>query len=243
VISFIIPAYNEEAMIGATIDALHKAGCDCGQSYEIIVADDASTDRTEEVARHHNAAVVNVNKRQIAAVRNAGAAAATGDVLIFVDADTIVPPRTVELAMQAIGKGAVGGGAMVRFEDDASLATRAITRCLMEMFRLLRSAAGCFIFCRRNDFHAIGGFDERYFASEEVWISRALRKRGKFVMVRHPVTTSGRKIRMHGLGGLLWQMLRVTVRGFKGVQRREGLELWYDGRRESPASTLEKSGR
>lgn len=232
-ISFIIPAYNEEALIGATIDALHAAGRASGEAYEIIVADDASTDRTTDVARERGATVVKVNKRQIAAVRNAGAAAARGDVLMFVDADTIVEPRTIELALDAIRRGAVGGGALVRFEDDASLATRMFTRCLVEMFFLMRTAAGCFLFCRRADFLEVGGFDERFFASEEVWISRALRKRGKFVMIRHRVITSGRKIRQHGLAGVLWKMLRVCLRGPKGVQTRAGLELWYDGRRES----------
>ena len=51
-------------------------------------------------------------------------------------------------------------------------------------------------------------------------------------MVREPVITSGRKIRMHGLLGLLWTSVRIVSQGMGAVQRRAGLDVWYDGRRE-----------
>src|SRR6185503_3128870 len=74
--------------------------------------------------------------------------------------------------------------------------------------------------------------DERFFASEEVWLSRALGTRGRFVMVRSPVITSGRKLRRYGLVRVLGIMLRITLSGPRAVQRREGLDIWYDGQRE-----------
>ena len=71
-LSFIIPAHNEEALIGRTLSALHQSVRPLAEPYEIIVADDASTDRTGAIARQHGARVVAVNRHQIAATRNAG---------------------------------------------------------------------------------------------------------------------------------------------------------------------------
>jgi glycosyltransferase involved in cell wall biosynthesis len=233
-ISFIIPAYNEESLIGQTIDRLQLSANDSlgGQAHEIIVVDDASTDDTAAIAREHGARVITVHRRQIAAARNAGAREARGDVFIFVDADTLVPEATLGAALEELRAGAVAGGAAVRFDDQVSIAANVLAEILVQAFIVLRTAAGCFIFCTRQAFEAAGGFDERFFASEEIWISKALKRQGRFAMVREPVVTSGRKIRMHGLAGILWRSLRVGIRGPKGVQRREGLELWYDGRRE-----------
>ena len=91
-ISFIVPAHNEQTCLGRTLQAIHESARAAGLPYEIIVADDASTDATAEVARQNNARVVSVNHRQIAATRNSGASAAQGGQLFFVDADTIINP-------------------------------------------------------------------------------------------------------------------------------------------------------
>ena len=90
-ISFVIPAYNEEVMVGATVRALRASASAVGDPYEVLVVDDASDDRTAEVASAAGATVLRVNLRQISAVRNAGARAARGHLLVFVDADTLVP--------------------------------------------------------------------------------------------------------------------------------------------------------
>ena len=88
-ISFIIPAYNEEMELSSTIAAIrHAAATGTAQPYEIIVVDDASTDATAEIAATAGARVISINRRQIAAARNAGARAADGQYLFFVDADT-----------------------------------------------------------------------------------------------------------------------------------------------------------
>src|SRR5215467_12620672 len=143
VISFVVPAYNEERLLGRTLTAIHTAARELGRPYELIVADDASTDRTTAVACESSARVVAVRFRQIARVRNAGAAAAAGDVLIFIDGKL---PLWVRLLMPPF-----------RFA-----------------FRTGRLAAGCYLFCRRDDFLAVGGFDEQLYAAEELALSRAL---------------------------------------------------------------------
>jgi glycosyltransferase involved in cell wall biosynthesis len=86
------PAYNEECELLASLRAIRAAADAAGHSYEIVVANDSSDDRTPEIAREFGANVVDVRLRQIAAVRNAGARIAKGDIFFFVDADTHIEP-------------------------------------------------------------------------------------------------------------------------------------------------------
>ena len=229
-ISFVVPAYNEEQTLPACLERLTAAATRRGRPFETIVVDDASTDRTAEVARARGTRVIAVACRQIAATRNAGARAARGDVLVFVDADTRVGEDALRGVVRAIEGGAVGGGARVSF-DDVPGPARIALRAFIALYHGLGLAAGCFLFARRAAFEAAGGFDERYFASEEVRLSRALRRLGRFVILRERVLTSGRKLRMHRLAGIP-QLLRIALRGPRALRRREGLDLWYDGRRE-----------
>jgi glycosyltransferase involved in cell wall biosynthesis len=233
-ISFVVPAYNEERLLGATLDALHAAARAVGEPYELIVVDDASTDRTALVAQRHGARLVRVSHRQIAATRNSGAREAKGDLLVFVDADTIVNEAVVRSALEAVRAGAVGGGAAARFDGVVPLYARMLLPVLVRVFRAARLAAGCFLFCARSAFEAAGGFDETFFGGEEVIMSRALKRRGRFVILRDAVTTSGRKLRTHSAREVLEVMFRVALRGTGAVRRREGMELWYADRREDP---------
>src|SRR4051812_32212401 len=115
-LSFIIPAHNEEAHLPATLAAIRAAAGACGREYEVIVADDASDDRTAAVAREHGARVVSIQARQIAAARNAGAGTAKGEYLFFIDADTQVVGEAIREALVVLDKGAAGGGGPIRFD-------------------------------------------------------------------------------------------------------------------------------
>jgi glycosyltransferase involved in cell wall biosynthesis len=234
VISFIVPAYNEERMLGATLDALHAAGHAVGEPYEVIVADDASTDGTARIARERGAVLVSTARRQIAATRNAGARAARGDWFIFVDADTVVNEAVVRAALQALRDGAVGGGAAVAFDGAVPLYARLLLPLVVRWFRAARWAAGCFLFCTRGAFAAVGGFDEAFFGAEELVMSRTLKRRGRFVILREAVLTSGRKLRTYSGLEVLVMSVRLALRGPRAVQQREGMELWYGPRREDP---------
>ncbi|MCL4694185.1 MAG: glycosyltransferase [Candidatus Hydrogenedentes bacterium] len=231
-ISFIIPAHNEEQLLGRTLDAIEAAARALGEPYEIVVVDDASTDRTAAIAEEHGARVIRVVHRQIAATRNAGARAANGDMLIFVDADTVVNEAVVRAAVDAMRGGAVGGGCTVRFDGPLPLYGRIMAAIVIPLYRAARLAAGCFVFCTREAFDAVGGFDERLYAAEEAVISRALRRHGRFVVLREPVTTSGRKLRAHSAREILGLLVRLAASGPKAIQRREGLDVWYGERRE-----------
>src|SRR5688572_3670388 len=118
-LSFVVPAYNEEKWLAATLASIHAAANALGIDYEVVVANDASTDATASIAEAAGARVVSVENRQIAKTRNAGARAARGERLLFVDADTRVDEAVVGAAMAAMDAGAVGGGAGAVFDEGA----------------------------------------------------------------------------------------------------------------------------
>ena len=230
-VSFIVPAHNEERLIGRTLDALRAAAATLPLPSEIIVVDDASTDGTATVAHSHGAHVVPVRLRHIAAVRNAGAKVARGDMLIFVDADTIVSSEAVHAAVAALQSGAVGGGALVSWDGTMPWWARAAEAFTLVWMRVIKSAAGCFMFCARAPFEAAGGFDERLYAGEELFLSPSLKRRGSFVILRERVVTSGRKFRTF-TAAEFWRMGRaVGWRPWRALRSRERLTLWYGERR------------
>ena len=229
-ISFVVPAYNEERFLAPTLAAIHAAARDVGEAYEIVVANDASTDATAEIARAGGARVIDVANRQIAGTRNAGARASTGEFIIFVDADTIVNAQVVGDALAALRAGAVGGGAGVRFEG-LPWWGRILIEWFVPMFRLLRWAAGCFVYCTREAFEKTGGFDESFYAAEEIVFSQALKRVGRVVVVRSRVLSSSRKLEHHSIGGMFWMMARILMKGPDGLKKRSNTAFWYPDKR------------
>ena len=230
-LSFVVPAYNEEKYLAPTLAAIHEAARAAGEPYEIVVANDDSSDATAQVAQAGGARVVNVHKRQIAGTRNAGAAAAKGEWLVFVDADTQVNADVVQGAVQALRDGAVAGGALVRF-DGGPRWVQWTTPIVVFIFRKVKWAAGCFLFARRDVFEKVGGFDERFYASEEIHLSRALKRHGRFVMVEASVTSSARKAETHSAWTMLKLVASILVRGEKGLKSRElTASFWYPDKR------------
>jgi glycosyltransferase involved in cell wall biosynthesis len=235
-LSIVIPAYNEARLIGGTLQAMRASAEATGEPFEIVVVDDASTDGTAVIAEAHGARVVPVACRQIAAVRNAGARAARGEWLVFVDADTVAPAETLGEALQALRGGAAGGGARdVRFDGVLPWYARAAVAGMLGMFRATNMTFGCFMFASRQAFDAAGGFDETLFAAEEVAFSRAMRQQGRFVLVGPAVLTSGRKFRTFSLAELTRMGIAASVRGPWALKSRARLELWYGARRDDPS--------
>ncbi len=159
------------------------------------MVDDSSTDQTADIAVEHGARVVRVQHRQIAATRNAGALQAHGDVLFFVDADTLINEAVVKAAIESVQSGAVGGGCRFRFDGRIPLYARLLEAVMFEFSQVAGLAAGCFLFCTREAFERVNGFDAQLYAAEEIEMSRALRRLGKFVILRETAVTSGRKLR------------------------------------------------
>lgn len=179
--SLVIPARNEAKLLPRLLDTVETArGCYRGgrESVEAIVADNVSSDGTDEIARSRGCLVARVEKRNIAAVRNGGAAIARGEVLAFVDADCRIHPETFNAIDDALAGGRVIAGATgVRLERwSAGLVA---TYLLMIPFIWATAMDTGVVFCRRRDFETIGGYDESRAYAEDVQFLWRLRRLGQ----------------------------------------------------------------
>jgi len=229
-ISFIIPAWNEEGFVGATLAALRVATASLSVPFEIIVVDDGSTDRTAEVAEAQGARVVKVNHRRIAAARNAGAQVARGDIFVFIDADTLVTDVLLAAALDAVHRGAIGGGCRIRADGSVP-----IWACLgpflgNAFIRIFRVAPGCFLFCTREAFQAVGGFDSTLYITEEITMSKGLKRHGRFVLLPHYVVTSARKLQSISFGNSLLITLYAILGGSRFFRSHKSKEMYYGQR-------------
>ena len=232
-VSFIIPAHNEERWIGGCLSSIVTAAKHMKELCEIIVVDDSSIDQTADIASKFGVSVVSVKHRQISATRNSGAKAASGDILVFIDADTLITETIVKQILAAIRNGAIGGGCVPRFEGRLPIWFRAFYPVLVGAMRwIFHQTGGACLFCSKNGFDQTGGFSEAHFAAEEdVWI-RALKRYGRFVVLTEPVVTSGRSLRTYSFKNVAWVFLRWTFRGADGFRSRDNAKLWYPSQRE-----------
>jgi glycosyltransferase involved in cell wall biosynthesis len=243
-ISIIVPAFNEEKFLGETLAQIKSAaGALAGTAWEteLIVCDNNSTDRTAEIARAAGAKVVFEPVQQISRARNSGAAAATGDWLVFVDADSHPSAGLFADMVEEIRSGnCIAGGATIRWDQVSFLAGR-ITPVWNIASRWRRLLTGAFIFIETDVFRKLGGFTTEAFAGEELELSLRLKKLAKetgkrFVILhRHPIVTSSRRRRdfsvprqIRLMCGLLYHVL---FKPYHFLNSREAARLWYDGRR------------
>ena len=231
-ISFIVPAYNEETELPGTLQNVHSAAGGVGCDYEIVLVDDGSTDATASIGEKLEARVISINCRQIAAARNAGARAATGDVFIFIDADTRITADHVSGVIGALDSGYVGGGSRLRVDDKIPRWGRILFATFTTVYFALQLGAGAFLFTTRANFFAVGGFDETYFAGEEILFTFALKKLGRFKILSEPATTSGRKLRLYSGGEISRHAFALLCGGRRAVMSRHKLAMWYGGERE-----------
>src|SRR5881398_2540437 len=163
-ISFIVPAYNEEHELSKTLAAIRTAASGAAQPYEIIVVDDASTDATPEIASRAGARVIRIDRRHIAASRNAGGRAAQGEYLFFIDADTRINRAHVTGAIAAMEAGYVGGSARVNMDGFIPIWGRMLLLGFSSVYFGHNLGGFLFVFPPRHSFDSVGGFDEQYFA-------------------------------------------------------------------------------
>lgn len=233
-ISVLIPAYNERNFIREVIESVRKSFAAVEEfHYEIIVCDNNSSDDTGSIAREAGVRVVFEEHNQIARARNSAARAARGEWLIFVDADSMVTPELVRRTLEFLQSGTVcGGGALVRMDrEDIPFFVRLGLSSWNLFSGTFLLAAGSYIFCLREAWTDTGGFDERYYAGEEIGFSRRLkqwsRRRGKrFVIIRDaPVTTSARKVDLFTPAQMFRQFLICLMP--TSLRRRNRCGFWY----------------
>lgn len=210
-ISVIIPTLNEAATIGETLRRLRSSA-----SCEVIVVDGGSDDGTPELARPQADLVLSAGRGR-ATQMNVGARAASGQVLLFLHADTVLPPDFPALLENALRNPRVVGGRFdVRLDAEGRL-FRIIETLMNLRSRLSRIATGDqAIFVRSRTFRELGGYREAELM-EDLELSYRLKRQGELACLRERVVTSARRWQRDGIVrtiGLMW-LLRLLY--FIGV--------------------------
>jgi glycosyltransferase involved in cell wall biosynthesis len=242
-ISLVIPAWNEAALLPRLLDSVavarnrwaetgHRA-----EDIEVIVADNNSTDATAQIAADRDCRVATVEKRVIAAVRNGGAAIAQGEILCFIDADSVLHPDTFLAIATAMGNPRTVGGATGVTMERWSLGIALSYALAVPLIWLTGFDTGV-VFWWRADFETLGGYDEQRMVAEDLdflWRLRRLgRQRGqRLVRLRRvKAITSTRKFDTHGD----WHyFLQMPAQGWRLLRDRGALNdfarrYWYEGR-------------
>ena len=231
--SLVVPAYNEEELLPRTLASLRTAMAGIPLRGEIVVCDNNSTDGTAAVARAGGAVVVFEPVNQIARARNAGARAARGRWILFVDGDTEVPPEALREALDLLASGTVaGGGSVFHMDPTASRVGALMVRLWNRISRTFRLAAGSFLFVTRAAYDGAGGFPQSVYAGEELGFTLAVRRWGRRrglgfrILHRHPVRTSNRKMEWYSTWTILGTVLLFGLCPFLARSRRF-CAIWY----------------
>ncbi len=239
-VSVVIPAFNEQKLLGACIDSVRSAFAaqSGGREHELIVCDNNSSDGTAALAAARGVRTVFEPLNRIAGARNRGAAAASGGWLLFIDADSRLSPAVLAETLRLIDSGACcGGGALVAFDPPPPAWGAALTWFWNLLSRTFGLAAGSYIFCRRDAFCAVGGFSPLLYAAEEVALSGALKRWGAAQGLDFKIITSARhlssarKFRMYGRREIAAQLFNFVRNPFSAVRDPARLKILYGGKR------------
>jgi glycosyltransferase involved in cell wall biosynthesis len=176
--SVIIPARNEEKFLPGCLASIAVASEPFPGEVEIVVAINRCTDRTEEIARAAGATIVHEEARNIARIRNAAVQAASGEILVTIDADSRMSRGMLVTVEQLLRTGTYIGGGVMIWPERWSLGIAATAFVLLP-FAIKHRVSGGLFWCRREDFWAIGGFDERCISVEDLDFANRLKAYGK----------------------------------------------------------------
>jgi rSAM/selenodomain-associated transferase 2 len=192
-VSVIIPALNEEGTIFSTLQSVQRDG-----PHEVVVVDGGSRDKTSQIAGDSGARVIS-SKPGRAKQMNAGVAKATGTVLLFLHADTVLPPSWHRLVLETLSQPGIIAGAF-GFQIGDHLAGKRIvewgTNWRSRWWQMPYGDQGLFL--KRAIFEEEGGFAELPIMEDYEFIRR-LRRRGRIVTLGQKAITSGRRWRRLGL--------------------------------------------
>lgn len=237
-LSIVIPAWNEEQLLPACLESVRMAfAARPDLDHEVIVVDNNSADGTATIARDAGARVVFEAVNQIGRARNAGATAAGGEWLLFLDADSALSTGLARDILTTIeNRPVVACGSVVRMRGLPWWA-HAMMRCWNGLSRACGWCAGSLLVCRAQAFREVGGFSERLYAAEEIDLSRRLKRWGREhglgvrILTRHPLESSPRKAQLYSGREIFSQLARLVLHPWRSLRDRAQLKLWYDGRR------------
>ena len=235
-ISLIVPAHNEAAFLPACLDAARKAAKRIDGEVEIVVVLNRCTDGTEEIARRHGCVIVREEAKNLSIIRNAGAAAASGEVIVTCDADSRMHPESFSEILRHLDTRRVVGGGAVVLPERWSLGIVASGFAILPYLAFTGVSFGMF-WCRKRDFNAIGGFDDRFVSVEDIDFARRLKKHGRGsgrkwgTLFRAPLVTSCRKFDQFG-DWYLFKNPSFVRKVFRGDDRKAADHFWYDVRSE-----------
>ncbi len=238
-ISLVVPAYNEAAFIEETLRSAQRAARQYGGPVEIVVVDNNSTDATAEIAAAQGATVVFEPKNQIARARNAGAAVAKGEYLVFLDADTRIEGDVFcKIAANLASGRVIGGGAWV--EPDSTGFGRWLFKYPVNFaLSLAGVTVGPLLYCERESFLRIGGFDEEFYAAEEFVFARRMKAEGAkahkaWKIIRHGkghrVVTSHRRLGRFGGLEMAVRNAHLLFKTGTKLRQKEQCSFWYQAR-------------
>lgn len=239
-LSVVIPAFNESALIADCIKSIKQAFQGLQNPAwqpRIIVCDNNSSDGTSEVAAHSGAEVIFEPHNQISRARNKGASGVRSEWILFVDADSRVSQRLArETVTLMTSEHVAGGGAVIAMETQNRMAVF-LVGLWNRLSRLTQTAAGSYLFCRTADFKAVGGFSEDLYASEELNLTKKIKKltksRGQSfrIITSSPIHTSARKFGLYSKTEQLRFFIGGLLSPIKMPRDKDACFIWYDGRR------------
>lgn len=239
-VTIVIPAFNEEKLIGRTLEAIHDsipAFSEAGWETEIIVCDNNSSDKTTEIATNLGAQVVFEPENQISRARNKGAAAAKGHWLIFIDADSIPTKELFAATLNSMQDPRLaGGGAPVEMDIDHAFGCK-LAKLWNRISQFFDWAAGSYIFIERKIFEELGGFSTELFASEEIELCKRIKKHLKNtekrfrVLAGPPLVSSGRKLSLYSRSEMNSFFFKTIFKAGRPLKSKKDCLVWYDGRR------------
>ncbi len=231
--SIVIPAWNETDYIVEAVSTAMAAIAQQAYTGQVIVVDNNSTDDTASKAEQAGAQVVFESHNQISRARNAGAMASRSNWIVFVDADSTITPPLLTLALDALASDQVIGGGSTIVPDQPIKGFGAHVLGFWNWVSVkTQTAAGCFIYCRRDAFEQVGGFSVKLYAAEELLLSRELKKLAKqtsrrfVIQTDAPVTTSSRKLDWYSPLQMVWQFLLLMLPG--ATFSRKMCHMWYE---------------
>ncbi|MBQ8791695.1 MAG: glycosyltransferase [Ruminiclostridium sp.] len=239
--SVIIPAHNEEKYIGKCLQAVKSAAKYVGDAKtEIIVVANRCTDKTVAIAKHYGAKVVINEEKCIAAIRNAGVREAKGEIIVTIDADSLMTKYSLHEIKFLLDSGNyVGGGTNPKFDRMSVGIAFSSAYVAMNLIPIMMKnggyLSGAMFWLYKRDFDAIGGFDETLVSLEDMDFAVRLKKLGdkrgqKYgTLKRSYILTSSRKFDEFGD----WYLIKnrsLTKRIFSGKDREAADEFYYDVR-------------